>query len=58
MLAQDNIPLPEIQVILRHANLTTTERYVRSLGITHDRLSEAFDKKRTAPRTGILRAVK
>ena len=60
LLAQD-LPVQEIQGILRHANLTTTARYVRSLGVTADRLSETFDRfeeKATAPRTGILRAVK
>ncbi len=60
LLAQD-LPVQEIQGILRHANLTTTARYVRSLGVTADRLSETFDRfeeKATAPRTGILRSVK
>jgi integrase len=60
LLAQE-LPPQEIQGILRHANLTTTVRYIRSLGVTADRLSETFDRfeeKATAPRTGILRAVK
>jgi integrase len=42
VLAQAGIPLPEIQQILRHAHLTTTERYIRSLGVTSDMLDEAF----------------
>jgi integrase len=50
VIAQVGIPLPKIQAILRHASMTTTERYVRSLGITSDRLSEAFDRKGAAPK--------
>jgi integrase len=44
VLAQAGIPLPEIQQILRHTHLTTTERYIRSLGVTSDMLDEAFEK--------------
>jgi integrase len=44
VLAQAGIPLPEIQQILRHANMTTTERYIRALGVTNDMLDEAFGK--------------
>ena len=43
LLAQD-LAVQEIQGILRHANLTTTARYVRSLGVTTDRPSESFDR--------------
>ena len=57
MLAQD-LPIQEIQRILRHANLTTTARYIRSLGVTSDRLSETFDKKVAAPKTILFRAAK
>jgi integrase len=44
VLAQAGIPLPEIQKILRHAHMTTTERYIRSLGVTSDMLDAAFGK--------------
>ena len=32
ILAEQNVPLVQIQRILRHQRLTTTERYIRSLG--------------------------
>ena len=60
LLAQD-LPVQEIQGILRHANLTTTARYVRSLGVTADRLSETFDRfeeKAAAPKVVAFRAAK
>jgi integrase len=56
LLAQE-IPPQEVQKILRHQNLATTVRYIRSLGITDDRLSEVYDKTDAAPRAGIIRAV-
>jgi hypothetical protein len=56
VLAQAGVPLPEIQKILRHANMTTTELYVRSLGITSDMPGVAFDE--TAPKVLPFRAVK
>jgi integrase len=57
LLAQE-LPAQEIQKILRHANLTTTARYIRSLGVTSDRLGEVFDRKEATPRTSFLRVVK
>ena len=62
MLGQE-LPVQEVQVILRHANLATTAKYLRSLGITTDRLSETFDRyeaeeKATAPKVTLFRAVK
>jgi integrase len=57
LLAQE-LPAQEIQGILRHANLTTTVRYIRSLGVTSDRLGEVFDRKETAPRPELLRVAK
>lgn len=54
-----SIPVKVIEAI--NANLTTTARYVRSLGITSDRLSETFDRfeeKATAPKVVAFRAVK
>ncbi len=31
ILASENVPLPEIQAMLRHQNLTTTQRYIHRL---------------------------
>ncbi|MDR3319937.1 MAG: tyrosine-type recombinase/integrase [Desulfovibrio sp.] len=47
LLAQ-KIPVHEIRSILRHSSLTTTERYIRSLGVTTDRLNEVFEDKKAA----------
>jgi integrase len=58
VLAQAGVPLPEIQKILRHANMTTTELYVRALGVSTDMLSEAFDKMEAAPKVLPFRAVR
>jgi len=33
VLAQKNVPMEQIQQILRHKNLSTTERYIGRLGI-------------------------
>ncbi len=39
ILAQQNVPLVQIQQILRHKRLTTTERYIRSLGDCREAVS-------------------
>jgi integrase len=58
VLAQACIPLPEIQHILRHAHMTTTERYIRALGVTGDMLSQAFDNMAAAPKVIPFKAAK
>ena len=58
VLAQDNVPVKEIQKILRHSNINTTDLYIRSLGITSDRLSSVFDKIEIAPKVTAFRAIK
>lgn len=46
ILAQKGVPLPTIQAILRHKSATTTARYLHSLGIVQDVLSEVFGKRK------------
>jgi integrase len=58
VLAQAGIPLPEIQRILRHANMTTTELYIQALGVSPDLLGAAFDKMAAAPKILPFRAPK
>jgi len=57
ILAHDNRPLPEIQAMLRHKNLTTTQRYIKQLKKKSrevlEALSnfEALESKSTSPST-------
>lgn len=46
ILAEAGVPLPTIQAILRHKSATTTAKYLHSLGIVQDVLSEVFGKKK------------
>ena len=60
-IGSQKLSVQEVQGILRHANLTTTGRYVRPLGPTTDRLSETcdrFEEKEAAPKVVAFRAVK
>lgn len=43
LLARENVPMKQIQGVLMHANMTTTDRYVRRIGGATDILLTAFD---------------
>lgn len=43
LLAQGGVPMKEIQFVLMHSSMTTTDRYIRRLGHTSDVLAAAFD---------------
>jgi hypothetical protein len=40
------LPLPTIQAILRHKSATITARYLHSLAMMNDIMSEVFEKKK------------
>ena len=44
LLAQGGVPMKEIQHILLHSRMTTTDRYIRRIGGTSDVLAAAFDR--------------
>jgi len=44
LLAEGGVPMKEIQHVLMHSSMTTTDRYIRRLGGTNDVLGAAFDK--------------
>lgn len=44
LLAEGGVPVKEIQHILLHSSMTTTDRYIRRLGGTSDILAAAFDR--------------
>lgn len=44
LLADGGVPMKEIQHILLHASMTTTDRYIRRIGGTNDMLAAAFDR--------------
>lgn len=43
LLAHGGVPMKEIQHVLMHSSMTTTDRYIRRLGQTSDVLAAAFD---------------
>ena len=43
LLARGGVPVKEIQAVLMHSNITTTDRYIRRIGGTADILAAAFD---------------
>lgn len=45
ILAHAGLDLPSIQAILRHHNPTTTARYIKSLGVSNDKVNEIFSHK-------------
>lgn len=47
ILAKAGVPLPTIQAILRHKSATTTARYLHSIGVVEDILSEVFTKDKS-----------
>lgn len=44
LLAANNVPMKQIQSVLMHSNMTTTDRYVRSIGGVSDELVMAFER--------------
>ena len=42
MMARGNMPLPDIQHVLRHKSSTTTVKYIHSLGVTKENLDRIF----------------
>lgn len=44
LLSAGGVPMKEIQHILMHTSMTTTDRYIRRLGGTSDILAAAFDR--------------
>lgn len=44
LLADGGVPMKEIQHVLLHASMTTTDRYIRRIGGTNDMLAAAFDR--------------
>lgn len=44
LLAEGGVPMKEIQHILLHSSMTTTDRYIRRLGGANDMLAAAFDR--------------
>jgi integrase len=51
ILANEGLDIPSIQAILRHKSPNTTARYIKSLGVSPDRLDSIF-KNRGAPKSG------
>lgn len=43
LLARGGVPVKEIQTVLMHSSITTTDRYIRRIGGTADMLAAAFD---------------
>lgn len=46
ILANEGLPIPDVQTILRHHNPNTTARYIKSLGIQPEKLDRVFTKRR------------
>ena len=44
LLAQGGVPMKEIQHIMLHSRMTTTDRYIRRIGGASDVLAAAFDR--------------
>ncbi|MDR1684886.1 MAG: site-specific integrase [Desulfovibrio sp.] len=57
ILAHAGLDLPTVQAVLRHKNITTTARYIQSLGVSPDKLDRAFSGRQTPkkiiPFTGV-----
>ena len=51
ILGRAGVPLATIQAILRHANATTTSRYLHSLGVVEDVLDSVFQGNLHKPST-------
>lgn len=46
ILANEGMPIPVVQSLLRHHNPNTTSRYIKSLGIQPEKLDRIFTKRR------------
>lgn len=60
LLAQNNVPMKQIQSVLMHSNMMTTDRYIRRIGGVSDELVrafETFEKTETACKVVSFQAV-
>ena len=52
LLAAGGVPMKEIQHVLLHSSMTTTDRYIRRIGGANDMLAAAFDRFDETERAG------
>jgi integrase len=45
ILAHEGLDIPSIQAMLRHKSINTTARYIKSLGVTSDKLDSIFQNR-------------
>ena len=61
LLAEGGVAMKDIQHILMHSNMTTTDRYIRRLGGTNDVLAsifDSFDQTKTTSKIVPFKAIK